>query len=68
MASGGMGDVLTGVVAGLVAQRYALEDAAEMGVCVHGAAADEAASDGERGMLAGDLYGPLRRLLNPARR
>jgi NAD(P)H-hydrate epimerase len=68
MASGGMGDVLTGVVAGLVAQRYALEDAAEVGVCVHGAAADEAASDGERGMLAGDLYGPLRRLLNPARR
>ena len=66
MASGGMGDVLTGVIAGLVAQRYVPEDAAEMGVCVHGAAGDRAAEDGgERGMLASDLYGPLRWLLNP---
>jgi NAD(P)H-hydrate epimerase len=65
MASGGMGDVLTGVIAGLIAQRYAPEDAAEMGVCVHGAAGDRAAAEGERGMLAGDLYAPLRSLLNP---
>jgi NAD(P)H-hydrate epimerase len=68
MASGGFGDVLTGVIAGLVAQRHALEDAAEMGACVHAASADQTAADGERGMLASDLYGPLRRLLNPAAR
>ncbi len=70
MASGGMGDVLTGVIAGLVAQGYVPEDAAEMGVCVHGAAGDRAAEDGgERGMLASDLYGPLRcALLNPGER
>ena len=65
MASGGMGDVLTGVVAGLLAQGFELEDAACLGVCLHAAAADEAARDGERGMLASDLLPRLRGLLNP---
>ena len=66
MASGGMGDVLTGVIAGLVAQGYALPEAARLGVCVHAAAGDAAArGEGERGLLAGDLMSWLRRLVNP---
>ena len=68
MASGGMGDVLTGVIAGLLAQRIALEldarDAARLGVCLHAAAADNAVIDGERGMLASDLMPWIRKLLN----
>jgi len=43
MASGGMGDVLTGVIAGLLAQGYGTQQAAEMGVCLHAAAADRVA-------------------------
>ncbi|OGT36200.1 MAG: bifunctional ADP-dependent (S)-NAD(P)H-hydrate dehydratase/NAD(P)H-hydrate epimerase [Gammaproteobacteria bacterium RBG_16_51_14] len=65
MASGGMGDVLTGVIAGLLAQGLAPGDAARAGVCLHAAAADEAAQAGERGLLAGDLMPYLRRLANP---
>jgi NAD(P)H-hydrate epimerase len=67
MASGGMGDVLTGVIAGLLAQRLDLVDAARLGVCLHAAAADQAAADGgERGLLAGDLMARIRCLANPA--
>jgi len=40
MASGGMGDVLTGIIAGLVAQGFSPESAAHAGVYLHGAAAD----------------------------
>lgn len=64
MASGGMGDVLTGVIAGLLAQGLSLSDAAKMGVCLHAAAADKAALSGERGMLAGDVVNALRGLVN----
>jgi NAD(P)H-hydrate epimerase len=65
MASGGMGDALTGVIAALMAQGLALRDAAEAGVCLHAAAGDAAARvGGERGMLAGDLIGRLRGLVN----
>jgi len=67
MASGGMGDVLTGVIAGLLAQRFAPAVAARIGVCLHAAAADAAAAKGgERGLLAGDLMPEIRRLANPA--
>lgn len=65
MASGGMGDVLTGVIAGLLAQSLPLYDAARCGACLHAAAADMAAGEGERGLLATDLMAPLRRLANP---
>jgi NAD(P)H-hydrate epimerase len=66
MASGGMGDVLTGVIAGLLAQGLLPEIAATIGVSVHAAAADRAASaGGERGLLAGDLLDLLRSLVNP---
>lgn len=64
MASGGMGDVLTGVIAGLLAQGLDLSKAAELGVFVHAAAGDEAAKDGERGLLALDLMPYLRKLVN----
>jgi len=63
MASGGMGDVLSGIVGGLLAQGLESGAAAALGVCLHGAAADAAAQDGQRGLLASDLMAPLRRLL-----
>jgi NAD(P)H-hydrate epimerase len=66
MASGGMGDVLSGVIAGLLAQQYSLADSARLGVCIHSKAADLAAHDGgERGLLASDLFVHIRRLVNP---
>lgn len=56
LASGGTGDVLTGIIAGLVAQDLALAPAARLGVWLHGAAADEAVQDiGEHSLVAGDL-------------
>ena len=62
MASGGMGDVLAGVIAGLLAQGLSLKNAAQQGVYHHGRAADlAAAKDGERGLLASDLMPYLRR-------
>ena len=64
MASGGMGDVLTGLIAGLLAQGLAPANAAALGVCLHAAAADKAAVDGEKGMLAGDLMPWIRKLIN----
>jgi NAD(P)H-hydrate epimerase len=65
MATGGMGDVLTGVVAGLLAQGLDPFDAARLGAWVHGRAADVAAGRHERGLLPSDLYSPLQALVNP---
>ena len=64
MAGGGMGDVLTGLIAGLLAQGLELANAAVLGVCLHAAAADKSAVDGERGMLASDLMPWIRKLIN----
>jgi NAD(P)H-hydrate epimerase len=64
MASGGTGDLLTGIIGALVAQGYPLHLAAELGVSLHAAAGDRAAVMGEIGLLAGDLLPELRRLLN----
>ncbi len=64
MATAGMGDVLTGVVAALIAQGHALPVAAAAGAALHAAAGDEAALAGERGLVAGDLMPCLRRLMN----
>src|SRR5690625_1445940 len=66
MASGGMGDVLSGVIGGLIAQGLSLADAARIGVELHAAAADDAArANGERGLLATDLFPYLRQRVNP---
>ena len=66
MASGGTGDILTGVIAALAAQGCDLETAASLGVCLHARAGDLAAAEGgERGVLATDLLPHLRRLVNP---
>lgn len=64
MASAGMGDILSGVIGGLIAQGIPLGDAAKLGVCLHAMAGDLAAKDGERGMVAMDLMPYLRRLAN----
>lgn len=65
MATGGMGDILSGVIGGFCAQHIPLFPSAFLGVCVHGRAADFARKDGERGMLPLDLLPHLRRLANP---
>jgi NAD(P)H-hydrate epimerase len=65
MATGGMGDVLTGVIAGLLAQGLEPAVAARLGAWAHAAAGDRAAREGERGLLALDLLPHLRFLLNP---
>lgn len=67
MASAGMGDVLTGVIAGLLAQGLSAWDAACLGTVAHAVAGDHAASDQPRGMLASDLLGPLRAFVNGRR-
>ncbi|MHB1617657.1 MAG: NAD(P)H-hydrate dehydratase, partial [Metallibacterium sp.] len=66
MASGGMGDVLSGVIAALMAQGLPAWEAARLGVALHARAGDLAARAGERGLLASDLFVPLRALLNGA--
>lgn len=65
MASGGMGDVLTGTIAALLAQGLSGFDAASCGALLHACAGDDAARDGERGLLASDLFPALRKLANP---
>lgn len=64
MASAGMGDILSGVIGGLMSQGIPIGDAAKLGVYIHAAAGDLAAKDGERGMIATDLLPYLRRLVN----
>ncbi|MGQ9689138.1 MAG: NAD(P)H-hydrate dehydratase [Desulfobaccales bacterium] len=64
LASGGTGDVLTGLIGGFLAQGLAPWDAARLGVFLHGLAADYlAANIGSRGHLAGDLLIILPELL-----
>ena len=66
MATGGMGDALTGVIAALRAQGLDPESAAACGALLHAAAGDLAArSGGERGLLPVDLVAALRPLANP---
>ncbi|MEN6683004.1 NAD(P)H-hydrate dehydratase [Stenotrophomonas pavanii] len=65
MAVGGMGDLLTGIIASLRAQGLAAFDAAAAGALLHALAGDRAAADGARGLLPTDLLAPLRRLANP---
>ena len=64
MAAPGMGDVLTGIIAALVAQGLTLPEAARTGVQAHALAGDRAATAGERGLLARDLIAELHAVLN----
>jgi len=66
MATAGMGDVLSGIIGGLLAQGMPQAGAALAGVCLHACAGDRAAQGGERGLLARDVIAGLRPLLNPA--
>jgi NAD(P)H-hydrate epimerase len=64
LATGGSGDVLTGAIAALLAQGLVPFAAARLGVWAHASAGDQAAANGERGILASDLLQPLRTILN----
>ena len=64
MAVGGMGDVLTGVIAALRAQGLDAFAAATAGALLHAVAGDAAACDGERGLLPRDLIALLRSVGN----
>ena len=60
MATGGAGDVLTGVIAALIGQRLPAFDAAQLGVYIHGLAGDIARDQsGTIGMIAGDIVDSL---------
>ncbi len=60
MASAGMGDVLTGMIAGLLAQGLTAWDSARVGVYLHGLAGDLASlSMGEPGLIASDLIAQI---------
>jgi NAD(P)H-hydrate epimerase len=63
-----MGDLLSGLIGGLLAQGLTIDQAAVKGVLIHAQAADIAAADGggERGLLAMDLLSNIRSLINPA--
>ena len=64
MATAGMGDVLTGTIAGILAQCRDAWLAARAGVLAHAMAGDAAARTGERGLLAGDVARELRNCVN----
>ncbi|MGM0612387.1 MAG: NAD(P)H-hydrate dehydratase, partial [Bacteroidota bacterium] len=56
MATAGSGDVLTGIIAGMLAQHMKPFDAACLGVFIHGLAGDEAADEiGEEALIASDI-------------
>ena len=63
MATAGMGDVLGGVVASLLAQGFEKKFASSLAVSLHAAAADKISSEGLRGIIASDLMLPMRQLL-----
>lgn len=66
MASGGMGDALTGIIAAMVAQGLSLHNAAKAGAYVHADAADRVAkARGMRGMVASDVIEALYKSVNP---
>lgn len=65
MATGGMGDVLSGLIGGLIAQGLSASYALQLAVCLHAKAADILVNEyGERGLLASDLIPITRKLLN----
>lgn len=64
MATGGMGDILTGMIGGFLAQGYSALQAAQLGVYLHGLAGDFMAfQNGPRGLIATDLLLAIPRLI-----
>ncbi|MBM4295010.1 MAG: NAD(P)H-hydrate dehydratase [Deltaproteobacteria bacterium] len=63
LASGGTGDVLTGLIGGFLAQKMIPWDAARLGVYLHGLAADYLAGGLDRGLIAGDLLAGFQEML-----
>lgn len=69
MAAGGMGDVLTGIIGGLLAQGYNAENSCKIGVFVHGLAGDIASEEiSESGFLASEIADRVPRALNNIKR
>lgn len=64
MATAGMGDLLTGVIAGLHKHTDNILSAIKLGVCLHAKAGSIASKSGKRGMLASDLLNHIRELLS----
>lgn len=65
MATGGMGDVLSGVITALLAQGYSVMQSARLGTLIHSLAADECTlNNGEIGLLASDLFESMRHIIN----
>tara|TARA_A100001015_G_scaffold3217_1_gene4346 strand:+ start:3716 stop:4375 length:660 start_codon:yes stop_codon:yes gene_type:complete len=69
MASAGMGDLLSGIIGGLLAQSLSCISAAELGCCLHSYAADMMVNQlGQRGLLATDLLRSISdQLMTPER-
>ena len=63
MATGGMGDVLSGIIGGLLAQGVNQNKCLPLAVCLHAEAGDIAAERQQRSLLPSDLFNPLRRLI-----
>ena len=64
MSTGGSGDILTGIIAGLCGQHMPLNEAARLGVYLHGRAGDQAASNkGFYSMTASDILNAIPELL-----
>jgi hydroxyethylthiazole kinase-like uncharacterized protein yjeF len=59
MATAGMGDVLSGIVIGLLAQGMTMPEAADFGVCLHASIGDGLATGRSRGLLASDIVNAL---------
>jgi len=64
MASGGMGDVLTGLIAGFIAQGFPIEEAAMAGVFIHGLCGDFLAEKTPFGFLASDMIPAIPRTIH----
>lgn len=66
MATAGMGDVLTGLMAGIIAQfPDSMQKGAAAAAYAHAVAGDRAAERGQRGLIATDLFAELRPIMNP---
>lgn len=67
MSTAGMGDLLTGIIAALCSQFRQVNPKilAALGAYIHALAGDQAAKSGERGIIATDLFGELKDIINP---